>query len=46
MLFVKCLYRMIEKNFLVLLLTRHTVDKMSSVLELLIQSDEKTYYFY
>ena len=45
MLFVKCLYRIIEKNLSVLLHTRHTVNKISSVLQLLIQSDGKTYYF-
>ena len=45
MLFVKCIYLLIEKNLPVLMLTRRTVDKISSLLQLMIQSDGKTYHY-
>ena len=45
MLFVKCIYLLIEKNLPVLMLTRRTVDKISSLLQLMIQSDGKAYHY-
>ena len=45
MLLVKCIHLLIEKNLPVLMLTRHTVDKISSLLQLMIQSDGKTYHY-
>ena len=45
MLPVKCIHLLIEKNLPVLMLTRHTVDKISSLLQLMIQSDGKTYHY-
>ena len=45
MLLVKCIHLLIEKNLPVLMLRRHTVDKISSLLQLMIQSDGKTYHY-
>ena len=45
MLPVKFIHLLIEKNLPVLMLTRHTVDKISSLLQLMIQSDGKTYHY-